>query len=671
MSEPFSPCNVSKPSTESEVQFLYFSCQTPIVTDVSPQNGYNSTLITIRGIGFSDKSCHNKVSFSDHSCVVQSSSSSEVTCILDMTTKPQVGKKMPVALNVHNRGKAVVESGHFTLQPVIDSISPNSGSKKGGTKITIKGSGFADLMSSNVVNIASGCTIISATYSELVCTSKDPGKDFSEDPQQVSVTVNKIKSNCSNLSGCVFAFKAVNTPMVTEFFPTTVNQTFQTIKFFGSGFPTSKLDVHVKMGSVACEVTESFEGKIECSLPGLVAGTHDVVVNVDLKGDAQFSTSSRITSEALLSLVSPSSIGKNGGVELTLQGNGFDSLENKTTVTVAGKHCPVTTVVVNIIKCTAPAHTCGTSVCDARVIVTVNSKNHPVGIVVFDDADTPSVSSISPNASRGGDLLTVTGNFKSSSSDNITVVIGGKSCQVTTATSSQITCKLSPRAAGTFPVNVMVANKGLATSTAVFTYKVEINSVSPSESGFGGERVITVRGYGFSAAAEVTICGSTCPLVSLDNTTESQLFCSVPPNKQDSPGSGARRLCSVRISLSGQTFEKSDVFTYKDSLTSIITSVSPIRGGTGGGDVLTIKGSGLDTIPSNNKVTIDGAMCDVTTASSNRLICTTRAHSKTIEALVRVEVGNTGIALGEATYWYVDQWSSKFSWGNKDPPKKG
>ena len=661
---------MTKPSVDSGNRFIFWACQTPTVTAVTPKNGTSSTAITIRGTGFSDKTCHNKVTFGVHNCIVQSSSTTEITCKLDTSTKPRVGDKMTVALNVRNRGDAVIQGGVFTLHPTIDSVSPSSGSKAGGSPLTISGNGFAETLVGNVINVGSGCLVTSATFSEVKCTTKDPGAGVSEAEQQVSATVYNMPSTCSTPPSCVFSFKTSKTPEVTEFLPTDVSGASQ-IRIYGSRFPTDKSKVSVKMGPVVCTVTTSSNTEIKCTLPGLVAGPHKVVVNVDGFGHAQFTGSSTINSTPLLLTLSPSLIGKNGGVELTLDGNGFDDTPDKTTVAIAGKNCPVTSVSVGRLKCIAPAHTCRTSVCDATVVVTVNGNRHPTSNVAFSDAETPSVTSVSPTSGKGGDSLIVNGDFKSSSSGDFTVTIGGTPCTVTAFITGKITCKLSAHTAGIYPVKVVVANKGFATSNAQFTYKLGLDSISPPVSGFGGGRVITLQGNGFSTASKVTVCGNTCPLLDTASITEAKLTCAVPPNTQDVPGSGSNRACTVGVTLSGQVSKLGNAFTYKDSLTSVVTSVLPDRGGTGGGVVLKIKGSGFDATASNNKVTIDGVTCTVTAASGSELTCTTGSHNKTIKTTVRVEVGNTGIALGDKQFWYVDVWSSKYSWGNKDPPKKG
>ena len=88
--------------------------------------------------------------------------------------------------------------------------------------------------------------------------------------------------------------------------------------------------------------------------------------------------------------------------------------------------------------------------------------------------------------------------------------------------------------------------------------------------------------------------------------------------------------------------------------------------------VLTITGSGFSNTQSQNKVTIDGTMCMVISASTTELKCTTGPHHRTIKTKVRVDVGSNGAAVQEnADFYYVDVWSSKYTWGGRDPPIEG
>ena len=94
-------------------------------------------------------------------------------------------------------------------------------------------------------------------------------------------------------------------------------------------------------------------------------------------------------------------------------------------------------------------------------------------------------------------------------------------------------------------------------------------------------------------------------------------------------------------------------------MTPLITSISPERGGTGGGTPVTIDGSGFAS--SGNKVKIDGSVCDVVSESETQIVCLTNYHAGAIRAPVVVDVLGKGYAIYSdieaATFYYIDRWS--------------
>ena len=81
---------------------------------------------------------------------------------------------------------------------------------------------------------------------------------------------------------------------------------------------------------------------------------------------------------------------------------------------------------------------------------------------------------------------------------------------------------------------------------------------------------------------------------------------------------------------------------------------------------------GFSSNEDDNKVTIAGVSCKITSFSQTEIHCTTGPRTGTIQTKIRVEVANRGIATQElADFQYIDVWSSRFTWGYKSPPGKG
>lgn len=681
-------CNLSleaRSSSNDSFEFTYSKCSTPKVSSVTPSQGTIYTIITVHGHGFSNESCHNKVTFSSHDCEVITSNDTAITCILSTAGDPMAGEALDVTVKVLNRGYAFVradagDTSYFVLKPSVTAVSPSSGSQAGGTLVRITGGGFRDEISGNVVQIGSAvCDVVSSSFDAIVCRTRASV----EQVQQVMVTVRgseSVESECVAVDSadCEYTFALDRTPVVTLVSPPNIKNPQTEFRFQVSRLPSSSADVTVTVGNEICSVTEILPEVVKCVLPGVVFGSHKIVIHVSGKGNAEFDVSDVVLSEPLVSMVSPSQSSKHGGLIITIEGNGFNPTPGKTTVTIGSEICKIITVSYGVIECVTPPHPLSNTVV---IQVTVDSGEEsrrrrsaggvfPTITIAFTNAATPVVSSISPSIGQVGDELTIYGSGLNpgSGQGEVEVQIGDVLCTVTSSEDDHVVCTLDEHAAGSYLVGVVVPGKGRATSGVFFTYNFQIDSVDPDESGFGGGRVLVIQGQGFDRSAVVSICGSECTHNSNHNTTTTEISCEAPSHVLGS----ISQECDVTIILNNFIANLTNGFTYKPEMTSQITSVTPSRGGTGGGTTLTICGFGFSDTSSDNIVTIDGVVCNVTYANSSLITCQTGPHNGTIESKVRVEVGSNGKAIDhDADFSYVDVWSSPFTWGGNDPPGNG
>lgn len=678
-------CNSSQEAqnpNSGRFDFTYSECSTPRVSSVTPSQGTSYTVITVHGHGFSNESCHNEVTFSSHVCEVISSNDTVITCQLSTAGDLIAGESLDVTVKVLNRGYAFVgadvgDTTNFVLKPSVTDVSPSSGSQAGGTLLTITGDGFSNVISDNVVHIGSTlCDVLTSSFDTIVCRTRASA----EQAQQVIVTVGGSEGECvaDDSTDCEYTFALDRTPVVTVVSPASIENPHTEFRFQVSRLPSSASDVTVTVGNEICGVTEVVSQLVKCLLPGVVFGSHMIVIHVLGKGNAEFDSnvSDVVDSEPKVSSVLPSQSSKNGGLTITIEGNGFNPTPGKTTVTIGSSTCEIVTVSYGVIKCVTPPHPLSNAVV---VQVTVDSggvsrrRRDVDGIfppinIAYTEAATPVVTSISPTTGQAGDLLTIDGSGLNPAQGEVEVQIGDVSCVVTSSEDGSVVCTLAAHAAGSYHVDVLVPGKGRATSGLYFTYRLQIDSVNPNESGFGGGRVLVIQGQGFDESAMLSICGNECILNSDHNTTTTEISCEAPSHVLGNND----QVCDIEITLNGLSATLSNGFTYKLEMTSQITSITPSRGGTGGGTTLTIHGSGFSDTQSDNVVTIDGVECNVTYANSSLITCQTGAHNGTIETKVRVEVANDGKALDdEADFFYVDVWSSPFTWGNKDPPESG
>ena len=201
---------------------------------------------------------------------------------------------------------------------------------------------------------------------------------------------------------------------------------------------------------------------------------------------------------------------------------------------------------------------------------------------IYNSTETPTITSISPTDGVSGQILTISGsNFIIGQTS---VTIGDSTCAIVTVSSSSITCTVGADPAGNQPVLVSVATLGTSNANILFTYNLQLTSALPAEGGFGGGQTVTIVGDGFnSSSTTVTICGQACRSVTTESNT--QLTC-VTPSAVSSPPS---QQCNLTVSVGG--LSQTAVFTYRANLTATVTSISPRRGGTGGGTLLNITGT--------------------------------------------------------------------------------
>ena len=205
--------------------------------------GDASTVLTIKGTGFSETDCVNVIHVGDYLCAVQSSTSSELQCKINTANSMPVGEPQAVSVNVKNRGRALNEvtspaKQGFTLQPRIDSLSMHEGSRRGGTEVTVTGIGFAAKSMSDVsLWIGNrGCLVQSVTYTKIVCitTSTDTGRSRRAVGSELRLEINAQRAVCSG--NCNFDFSDNLTPEVDEISPNTVTGESTSIVITGSRF---------------------------------------------------------------------------------------------------------------------------------------------------------------------------------------------------------------------------------------------------------------------------------------------------------------------------------------------------------------------------------------------------------------------------------------------------
>ena len=413
-------------------------------------------------------------------------------------------------------------------------------------------------------------------------------------------------------------------------------------------------------GLVAANVISVSDTTLTFSPPEVPAGEYEVIIYVSGSGHAA-AQNTILTSKAMVDSITPQHGSIFGGQTVVIAGNGFSGKLEDTTVMVGSASCQVISVTASEIICVTPAHDAGA----VDFKVTSNGASFPFVTYNYDLTSTPNVDSVSPASGSGAVTLTVSGlGFGT----NPSVMVGGVKCQVSSSTATSVICNLEAVPGGAYNVAVSSTELGLSNHNVIYNSLLNLNSVSPSSGSFGGGSLITLNGQGFDTSIfpTVTVCGTLCSVQSVSDTS---LTCLTPINS----GTGTVS-CSVELEQNqGSSVSLAGAFSYDDSLTPHVMTVSPKRGGTGGGTPITITGTGFAS--SGNKVMIDGSICDITSESTTEIQCLTNAHNGCIEIPVTIDVPSQGYAKqpddDSTTFYYIDRWSSVWTWGGTGTPLAG
>ncbi|KAK7468036.1 hypothetical protein BaRGS_00036740, partial [Batillaria attramentaria] len=633
-----SPTVEPVPNADKKFQFVFHECATPVIRTISRSNGTSQDTVTFTGTGFGSQDCQNEITYASvGSGVVTSSSDSSLSFTVGTAGPPPVAVLEEFKLRVGNRGNALVAIANdgdrrFALLPVISNMTPYRGSLAGGTTVTFTGSGFATTATDNAIAIdGAQCVIQTATATEVTClTPSTTGSSSKQATVDFSTVAggNTLPTECK-ASYCSFLYDSNITPALTSVTPTTISAAATTVTISGSGFGTTSADVTVTLGGSQCTVTRAVDAEIVCTTGDVPAGNHIPQVSIGSQGLAKADNSHAVTSEATIASIAPLEGSTNGGTVVTITGHGF---KPTSVVTIDGVTCNVTSETATVITCVTSAHAAGA----VDLIVTSNGVTYPSQTFTYSAGATPSVTSVTPAQGQAGDSVVIAGTGFSGTGGDNTVTVGGVAATVTSPSTTSLTVTLGNQMTGSFAVLVDVSGSGLSNNDVMFEYTLGAVTISPTTGTTAGGQTLTVTGSGFlPGGTDVTICGVACNVVSGSTTTSSQHLCTTPA-KTTAVSVG----CNVEVSVNSVTQVATPQYTYDPSITPEITGVNPRRGGTAGGTLLTITGTGFGAASGDTKVDVN--------------------------------VNGAGSALQtDADFQFIDVWSSPFTWGGASPPVAG
>lgn len=480
--------------------------------------------------------------------------------------------------------------GSVNLTPPIPlsvkSFSPTSGTKLGGTTVTLSGAGFLPGATATIGYFDCDTpTVVSSTEMTCVTHAQDPGRAY--------VVI-------SNGDGRVTTLK---TPFII---------TSATVDSISPSLGPADTLVTITGTHFLTGITASIGG-VECTSPTLVSETQMTcyvglssqgsVTIVNLGGETATSTGSIFTYLLpTVTAISPPSA--TAGTLVTLTGTQFLS---GITATVGGVQCTTPTLISPTrMTCILGANSAHPG---SVTILNTNGETATSLYEIFSPLS-PTVAAISPSSAPAGTLVTLTG---SSFAAGITARLGSVDCTSPIYISPiAMTCIVGVDSVGTHTVTVSNTNGETATtSSAIFTYELPtVTMISPT-SGTAGS-LITISGTGFLSGITASIGGVACSSPTLISSTV--MTCTA----------GVHSTGAVSVTIENTNGETAtsigSIFTY--ALPAVVT-INPTSGPAG--SLVTITGTGF---LSGIAASIGGVDCSSPTfISSTEMTCIVGIHS--------------------------------------------
>ncbi|HUB35212.1 MAG TPA: IPT/TIG domain-containing protein [Solirubrobacteraceae bacterium] len=463
----------------------------------------------------------------------------------------------------------------YLIPPKVSSIEPASGLASGGTEVTIKGSGFVEGASVNIGGEAQEVHVLSETEITATTPASEAG----------GYEVVVADGNGTSSAGPTYTYTEPVT--VTSLEPGSGERAGgNEVTIHGSGFaPGASVSFG---GSPGTEVDVSSSTTLTALAP---SGTGTVNVRVTVGGETSPETFSDRYSYV------PS--GQLGGIDLAgycqslgypgvtlvkpnFEGEAGDAYENWA-CQESGGH--------TVIIATSGPPPSFENACVALYHVAAYGypadEENADSWACYRSAQPVTVESIAPSSgpTGGGQEVTIKGTGFVEGAKVKLGKTGLKSVRVVSET--EIKGRTAAGEAGAHEVSVK-DEKGTSSAGPAYTYATGpalpiVKSVKASSGPSGGGQVVTIKGSGFLAPATVHIGSEAAEVTVLSETELEARTVATAPGEDE-----------VLVSDANGVSSGGPAYTYVSApALPIVRSVSPAGGPTGGGQLVTIKGSGF------------------------------------------------------------------------------
>nr|ACD54600.1 fibrocystin-like protein [Adineta vaga] len=655
-------CNQTLTTSLQPTQFLATLCTLNSLISVSPTIGTIGTLLTITGMGFDGDMCEYDIQIgSSYHCPIMNMTSTELIC--EITSNSMLNGSTNYLVRVARDRYGYLKSQdqlQFAFQASILNITPMTGSIYGGTEVTIDGVGFIPNYTRIYIANQEYTNLANITYSKIVLQTL-PATLYINHNATIVIGVRDYPVRCS-IASCQFAWLTSVTPYLDSVTPQVINGPTN-LTFTGRNLVYNSnitdVDTHLYINDNPCNVMEVTNESLTCFIVGIEMGVHRIVGFID--GVGKIGSSINITSKGNLISLSPTTNGIYGGTKMIIIGYGFSNTINHVLVMVGLNLCPVIHATKNEIHCNIPAQ--GNNSNQVNVTVIINNITLESSLLfTYNISVTPIVTSVNATTDNISTVLSIYGN--NFIAENTTVLVGSSICVIVNMSSTFITCAVSTGlSAGRHKLVVHVDDIGDSNSDLFLSHHLLVTRIFPTEGGYGGGLPVTIDGDGFNSTnISVSVCNRSC--LSVRTVSNTQLICITPSIAIN----GTNNPCNLTVTV--DDMYESIIFTYAANLTTIITSITPKLGGTGGGTKVTINGTNFPNSSDVITVTIDNTICENVAVNLTSITCETGSHYQTnLNSLVHVSINGEAYAAGNVTFQYIDRWSSPWTWGGDVPPE--
>jgi hypothetical protein len=328
-----------------------------------------------------------------------------------------------------------------------------------------------------------------------------------------------------------------------------------------------------------------------------------------------------------------------GGTVVTVLGSGFTGASAVNFGSTAALSFSV--LADGALVATAPAGTVGT------VDITVTTPTGTSSVVSADHftytaVTAPTLTSLgtSSGTTGGGTSVTINGTGFTTAS---VVSFGGVAASFWVVSDTQIVATSPPQAAGSY--DVTLTNPGglsALSSNDRYTFTAAnapaVTSLGTSSGSAAGGTSVTITGTGFTGASGVMFGSVAAASFTINSDTSITAI---------SPSQAARTLDVTVLSPTGTSATGSgDQFTYTNAAVPTVTSLSLTSGGSGGGTVVTVTGTGFTGATAVNFGSVSAGF---TVLSDSVLVATAPPQAATIDLTVATPSGTS--ATGSADHF--------------------